>query len=173
LLVVGLPAGGQQETDVQLLSIINTIKAVDNHSHGLPARDPARAVAAPTDPLGKSVPFFSVRQRETNPEWIEAWRTLYAYPYRDASPDHAREAFSAKRRLEQEKGTDYPSWILDQAGIEFALINASALGRGQAAPRFRWVPYADGFLFPFSSIDPTCSSALMPSPAPRFVGGKK
>lgn len=80
---------------------------------------------------------------------------MYAYPHRDTSPEHTREAFSAKRRLAQEKGADYPSWVLDQAGIEFALINAPELGRGQTTPRFRWVPYADGFLFPFPSNDPT------------------
>jgi hypothetical protein len=128
---------------------------VDNHSHALPARNPAATVASPADPLGTSAPFFSVRQRETNPEWIEAWRALYAYPHRDITPEHTREAFAAKQRVAREKGDVYPSWALDQAGIEFALINASELGRGQTAPRFRWVPYADGFLFPFPSNDPT------------------
>ena len=51
------------------------------------------------------------------------------------------------------EGTNYPAWILDQVGIEFALINAPQLGFGQAEPRFRWVPYADGFLFPFPTAD--------------------
>jgi uncharacterized protein len=61
----------------------------------------------------------------------------------------------------------YPAWILDQAGIEFALINAPALGLGQTAPRFRWVPYADGFLFPF----PLTDSSVNPPQARRAEVG--
>jgi uncharacterized protein len=146
-------AWGQERPDPQLFAFINQIRAVDNHSHALPARNPTATVASPADPLGTSAPFFSVRQRETNPEWIEAWRTLYGYPHRDASAEHIREAFNAKQRQIQEKGTNYPAWILDQAGIEVALINARGLGLGQTEPRFRWVPYADGFLFPFPLTD--------------------
>jgi hypothetical protein len=150
-----LPAAAlaQERPDPQLLAFINQIRAVDNHSHALPARNPEATVASPAEPLGTSPPFFSVRQRETNPEWIEAWRALYSYPHRDAGAAHVREAFSAKQRLMQEKGTNYPGWILDQVGIEVALINAPALGLGQTEPRFRWVPYADGFLFPFPVAD--------------------
>ncbi len=91
-----------------------------------------------------------MRQRETNPEWIEAWHALYGYAFHDADAEHVRAAFRAKQRLRQEKGADYPAWILDQAAIDVAFINAPALGLGQTAPRFRWVPYADGFLFPFA-----------------------
>jgi hypothetical protein len=146
-------ASAQERPDPQLLAFITTIRAVDNHSHALPARDPGATVAIPADPLGTSPPFFSVRQRETNPEWIEAWRALYGYPHRDAGAEHVRDAFSAKERVRLEKGTNYPAWILDQAGIELTLINAPRLGLGQTEPRFRWVPYADGFLFPFPMAD--------------------
>jgi uncharacterized protein len=135
------------------MAFINQIQAVDNHSHALPARNPTATAAAPVDPLGTSPPFFSVPQRETNPEWIEAWRTLYGYQHRDASAENVRDAFTAKRNLMQEKGTSYPAWILDQARIEVALVNAPQLGLGQSEPRFRWVPYADGFLFPFPTAD--------------------
>ena len=149
------PAGafGQERADPQLLAFINSIKAVDHHSHALPALNPDTVIPAPADPLGTSAPFFSVRQRETNPEWIEAWRALYGYAYQDASPEHVREGFSAKQRLRQEKGDDYPSWALDRAGIDIAFVNATSLGRGQTSPRFRWVPYGDGLLFPFPATD--------------------
>src|SRR5688572_32674645 len=135
-------AVAQERPDPQLLAFIKQIQAVDNHSHSLPARNPAATSAAPADPLGASPPFFSVRQRETNPEWIEAWRALYGYQHRDASAEHVRDAFSAKRNLMREKGTSYPAWILDQARIEVALVNAPQLGLGQSEPRFRSVPYA-------------------------------
>ena len=163
-LSVGLSA--QERADPQLLAIVEKIRAIDNHSHALPARKPGVTGAVPADPLGASPPFFSVRQRETNPEWIEAWRALYGYPHRDASAEHVREAFSAKQRLMLERGTGYPTWILDQTGIEFALINAPQLGLGQAEPRFRWVPYAYGFLFPF----PTPDVPANPQPRRAEVG---
>ena len=141
-------ASGQEKPDPQLLTVINGIRAVDNHSHGLPATT-RTAVSEPEDPLGTSPPFFSVRQRETNQEWIEAWRMLHGYRHADMTVEHVREAFRAKWSRMEEKAARYPEWVLDQAGIEFALINASELGAGQTTPRFRWVPYADGFLFPF------------------------
>ena len=141
-------ASGQDRPDPQLLTVINGIRAVDNHSHGLPART-GTGVSEPEDLLGSSPPIFAVRQRETNPEWIEAWRTLYRYRHVDIGPEHVREAYRAKRSRMEEKGARYPEWVLDQAGIEFALINAAKLGVGQTTPRFRWVPHADGFLFPF------------------------
>lgn len=92
---------------------------------------------------------------------------LYGYPHRDAGAEHVREAFAAKQRLRQEKGTNYPVWVLDQVGIEFALINAPTLGLGQTAPRFRWVPYADGFVFPF----PLADSPVKPPPSRRAEVG--
>ena len=147
------PVWAQERPDPQVLTFINSIKAVDNHSHALPARPTTPASAMPADPLGTSPPFFSARQRETNPEWIDVWRALYGYPHRDASAEHVRDAVSAKQAMMREQGTNYPAWILDQAGIDVALINAPALGPGQTAPRFRWVPYGDGFLFPFPLAD--------------------
>jgi len=159
-------ASAQDRPDPELLASITTIRAVDDHSHPLPARNPGATAAIPADPLGTSPPFFSVRQRETNPEWIEAWRALYGYPHRDASAEHVRDAFSAKQRVMLEKGTNYPAWILDQAGIEFVLVNAPRLGLGQTEPRFRWVPYADGFLFPF----PVADVPLNPQPRRVEVG---
>jgi uncharacterized protein len=150
--LLAAPAAAQERPDPQLLAFINTIRAVDNHSHAQPG-NPDVSVTAVEDPLGTSPPFFSARQRETSPEWIDAWHGLYGYRHSDARPEHVHEASSSKLRLMLEKGTNYPPWILDQAGIEVVLINAPQLGLGQSEPRFRWVPYADGFLFPFPTAD--------------------
>ena len=169
--IVGLltEAAAQSRPDASLLTFINSIKAVDNHSHGLPSRQPGAATPTPADPLGTSPPFFSARQRETNPEWIEAWRALYGYPHRDVAPGHVQDAFNAKQRVMQTAGENYPASILDRAGIEFVLINAPALGGGQNGPRFRLVPYGDGFLFPF----PTAEFPGNPQPRRVEVGLEK
>ena len=139
----------QTSADPELLAAIQKIKAIDNHSHVLPARKPEPAESERPDPLGRTPFGYPVRLRVTNPEYIDAWRALYGYKHHDMAAEHVREALKAKLRLMVEKGTDYPSWILDQAGIDIILVNMPSLGPGQNAPRFLWVPKADGFLFPF------------------------
>ncbi len=146
---------GQQNPDPSLLEVISKIQAIDNHCHDLPAHGPSVQQTQPSDPVGKSTPFTAVPLRETNPEWIEAWQDLYGYKYKDRAPEHVGELLTVKERLIREKGNDYPAWVLDQTRIDIALVNAAHLGSGQALPRFRWVPFADGFLFPFDSTDPT------------------
>ena len=146
---------GQQQPDPRLLTFINSIRVIDNHCHDLPAPDAKYIERDLPDPIGKSLDFFDARQRETNPRWIQAWRALYGYTKQDLTQEHVGELFRAKQRLMRDKGANYPAWVLDQIGIEVALVNAPQLGAGQSAPRFRWVPFADGFLFPFESRDPT------------------
>jgi uncharacterized protein len=152
--LVGVQAAlAQERPDPQLLAYINGIKAIDNHSHALPVVPPARLDVPVPDPIGTSAAFYSVRQREDNPEWIAAWRSLYGYAEEDATAAHLQDALSRKRARIREQATSYPAWTLDRIGIDVMLINAPQLGAGQAAPRFRWVPYADGFLFPFPTQD--------------------
>jgi len=141
----------QPTVERDLLEAIQKIKAVDNHAHVLPARSPDSTEEERSDPLGKTPFEYPVRLRVTNPEYLQAWRVLYGYRHHDMTADHAREGLKAKLRLMKEKGTNYPSWVLDQAGIDIILVNTPSLGPGQNAPRFRWVPLADGFLFPFAS----------------------
>jgi predicted TIM-barrel fold metal-dependent hydrolase len=143
----------KERPDAQLLALINQIKAVDNHSHALPVPSQAALDNDIPNPLGTSAPFMSVRQRESNTEWIDAWRALYAYQQQDADAAHVQEALRAKKDRIRAQGAAYPAWVLDQIRIDVVLINAPTLGTGQTSPRFLWVPYADGFLFPFQAID--------------------
>jgi predicted TIM-barrel fold metal-dependent hydrolase len=62
--------------------------------------------------------------------------------------DHVRQALRTKLRIMEEKGSGYPSWVLDQAGIEIMFVNMPSLGIGQTGPRFRWVRQADELLVP-------------------------
>ncbi len=152
-LLLPLPSAfSQTSADGELLKAIQKIKAIDNHSHALPARSPDPAESERPDPLGKAPFEYPVRLRVNNPEYLEAWRALYGYKHQDMTGDHAREALKAKLHLMEEKGTGYPSWVLDQAGIDIMLVNMPSLGPGQNAPRFLWVPRADGFLFPFDGV---------------------
>jgi predicted TIM-barrel fold metal-dependent hydrolase len=139
--------------DPALAAAIATIPAIDNHAH------PTRVVgegevddefdAMPLDGLD---PFPSaVNMRPDNPQFIEAWKQLYGYPYRDLSAEHVKDGLAAKGRVIREKGDGYPSWVLDQIGTETLFANRIALGRGLAPPRFRWVSFADPFLVPLNN----------------------
>ena len=151
LLVAGLASA--QAPDPALLTAIRGIRAVDNHSH------PPALVAAgekdddfdalPCDPLEPTNPTISGRPE--NPRFIAAWKAMFGYKYNDTDPAHVRELLAAKQRVKTAHGDNYPAWVLDQLGIETELANRVALGRGLAAPRFRWVPFEDALLFPLDN----------------------
>jgi len=139
--------------DPTLPSEIGQMKLIDNHAH------PPALVnfgekdddfdALPCDPLEHTDPPATLR--EGNPIYLQAWKALWHYPYDDASTAHIQELLATKQRIKQEQGNNYPNWVLDQLGIETELANRIALGRGQAPPRFRWVPFDDTLLFPLNN----------------------
>ncbi|HUU17636.1 MAG TPA: ankyrin repeat domain-containing protein [Sedimentisphaerales bacterium] len=138
--------------DSVLLEQIAKIKAIDNHSHILPATANQGTEEEPDDLLGKPRFDKPVNVRFDNLHWIGAWRDLYGYKYTDMEKEHLSLVFKEKQRIKREQGENYPTWVLDKLGIETALVNWGKLGLGQTPPRFYWVPYADDFLNPFSSF---------------------
>jgi hypothetical protein len=50
-----------------------------------------------------------------------------------------------------QRGEGYPVWVLDQLGIETMFANRVSLGRGQGAPRFRWVAFDDALMLPLNN----------------------
>jgi predicted TIM-barrel fold metal-dependent hydrolase len=152
LLVMTWPAMAQ--VDPAIAAAIENTKAIDNHAH------PIKYVAEgqPRDEDYDQLPCDTLEQgpgpwrsRLENPEWIGAWRALYGYQYNDAAPEHIKELAAAKQRAMRERGVDYPSWVLDKAGIETMFANRVAMGPGLTAPRFRWVPFADALILPLNN----------------------
>ena len=144
-----------QNADPQLLAEIQKIKAIDNHSHPPKLVSPGEKDddfdALPCDPLEPSVP--TTTSRPENPQYLEAWKALYNYPYNDATPEHVKELLAARNKVIQQQGDNFPNWVLDQLGIESELANRIALGRGLQPPRFRWVPFDDALIFPLKNSD--------------------
>ncbi len=144
----------QLQPDPGLMSEINQIKAIDNHSHP-PALDGPHGEkdtdfdALPCDPLEPT--DAGLMFREDNPVYIKAWQTMFGYKYTDRSPDHVKELLAAKAAVKQREGDNYPNWVLDQLGIETELANRIALGRGHQPPHFLWVPFDDILLFPLNN----------------------
>src|SRR5439155_10645079 len=81
-----------------------------------------------------------VNLRPGAPAALDAARALYATTDRQV-----------KQRLLKEKGEQYPSWVLDQMGVETMLANRVEMGASIQPPRFRWVPYADALMYPLDT----------------------
>src|SRR5258706_7991256 len=137
-----------------LLTEISKIKAIDNHAQ--PPKYVAQGEKADDEydtlPLEAIVPFpLPVRLSPANLEFVRAWRELYRYSHDDMSEAHMRELMAAKSRVLQERGDAFPAWVLDQLNIETMFANRVAMGRGLAAPRFRWVAFDDALIFPLNN----------------------
>ena len=127
------PLAAQAEPDPYLLSEINKIKAVDNHTHvpklvGAEEKDdeydalPCGGYVEPSDDPSMA--------RLDNPLFLEAWQKLYGYRYKDKTPEHMRELLATKQSVKQKQGDNYPIWVLDQLGTEYMMANRIAMGRG-------------------------------------------
>jgi predicted TIM-barrel fold metal-dependent hydrolase len=154
VILAAVQSRAQTTADPALLAEVSKIKAIDNHAH------PLKLVAAgekPDDefdalPLDSIEPFsLPPRLQLDNPEFISAWRDLYGYTHKDMSEAHVNDLLAAKQRVMRERGDGYPAWILDQLNIEIMFANRVAMGRGLAAPRFRWVAFDDALLFPLNN----------------------
>jgi predicted TIM-barrel fold metal-dependent hydrolase len=140
--------------DPDLAAEIGSIRAIDNHAHPVrvtaageqPDRDfdalPVDNMEPQSDPVGL---------RPGAPGMLDAWRTLYGFPGTDLSAEHLKDAQARKQRVQQEKGNQYPAWVLDQMGTAVMLANRVTMGAGIQPPRFQWVPYADALLFPLDN----------------------
>jgi hypothetical protein len=123
-----------------LLGEIRQIKAIDNHAH------PVRWVASGEKPDRgfDALPVESmepqsdpVAQRPGSPAFQEAHRALFGA--------------QTKAQVMAAKGEQYPTWVLDQIGIETMLANRVEMGPSIQPPRFRWVAYADALIFPLDN----------------------
>ncbi|MGH9929568.1 MAG: amidohydrolase family protein [Pyrinomonadaceae bacterium] len=144
----------QTTADPQLVAAIAKIKAIDNHAHPLRYVAPGEKLDDEYDalPLDAIAPVpVPVRLNPGNLEFVAAWRDLYGYKHDDMDGAHVRELLEIKQRVAREQGEKFPTWVLDQLGIETMFANRVAMGRGLVAPRFRWVSFVDAWLFPLSN----------------------
>jgi len=136
--------------DAGLAAFIANIRAVDNHTHvNSTAPGDTDYDALPLDGLP---PFdLPATVRPDYPGWIAAYKALYGYSHGDLSEAHRTDVRAARDRVVQEQKDKFPEWVLDKIGTEVMLANRIAMGPGLAAPRFRWVAYADALMLPLSS----------------------
>src|SRR5262245_43138209 len=146
-----MPAIGQAPVDAELARYINTIRAIDGHAH--PMRPVAPEVPADTEfdalPLD-GIPPFDVpnRLKADHPIWRAAQAALYKIPLSQSGNDYHTSLKAAVSATTRARGQNFPTWALDQAGIDVMMANRIAMGPGLSAPRFRGVPFADALLLP-------------------------
>ena len=144
-------ASAQSPVDSSLAAFINSIKAVDNHSH-VNSVSPADSDfdALPLDGLPPASP--PMRLRPESPTWLAAYRALYGYRHDDLTEPHLSELRAAMKRVTGEQGSRFPEWVLDRIGTEVMVANRIAMGPGLAPPRFRWASYVDALMLPLSTV---------------------
>jgi uncharacterized protein len=110
----------------RLLPQIARIKIFDHHAH------PGFADDAEVDPAPVPPSALPYRLRPENPDWAAAARAL---------------AGAKPRR------GDRASWnrMLDRLGVETSVANRITMSADLDPARFKWVFYADSFLFPFDN----------------------
>jgi uncharacterized protein len=115
-----------QLTYQRLLPEIERIKIFDHHAH------PGFADDAEVDPAPVPPSALPYRLRLDNPDWSAAARALVG-----ATPRRG----------------DRASWnrMLDRLGIETSVANRITMSADLDPARFKWVFYADSFLFPFDN----------------------
>lgn len=140
LLLVGCGTGPQPAANPDLAAEIQNIRAIDNHAH------PVRVVG-PGEPPDRGFDALPVDNMEPSSDPVNL------RPGALALLDAARALYAAKPKsaMIQEKGEQYPAWVLDQMGVETMLANRVEMGSSIQPPRFRWVPYADALIFPLDN----------------------
>ena len=141
-----LPSGDVPAIYERLLRQIDQIPIYDNHSHAtFPDDSDMDAMASPPDES------TVLRLRDDNPEFVAAAKSLFAYPYDDFKPEHAKWLIEKKKAAEASGNPAYWDGILDKLNIETCLANRVALAPYLDPKRFHWVFFADSFLFPFDN----------------------
>src|SRR3979411_1020940 len=150
------PSGDLQKTYARLLQQIDKIAIYDNHAHpGFADDNDVDAMASP--PEENPV----LRLRDDNPEFIAASKALFAYPYDDFKPEHAKWLVDKKKAAEQSGNSAYFNGILDKLNVELCLATRAATPNYLDLKRFHWVFFVDSFFYPFDNHEQTASTPDM------------
>jgi hypothetical protein len=145
-----------QKTYERLLKEIEKIPLYDNHSHPGYADDPdVDAMASPPEESA------TLRLRDDNPEFVAGAKALFAYPYDDLEPEHAKWLADRKAAAEKAGGVAYFDTLLDKLNVDICLANRAMMPSYLDARRFRWVFFGDSFFFPFDNHGQAASTPDM------------
>jgi uncharacterized protein len=140
LAIAGCAPRQQALAEHDLLAEIQGIRAIDNHAH------PVRVVPADEKP-DRGFDALPVDNMEPQSDPVNL------RPGAPAGAEAARALYGGQPKAQrmQEKGEQYPAWVLDQMGVDIMIANRVEMGSSIQPPRFRWVPYADALIFPLDN----------------------
>jgi predicted TIM-barrel fold metal-dependent hydrolase len=141
-----------QEIDPQLMTHINSIRAIDNHAHVV-APDIEHDIgydALRCEILGPGTAMAPANTRFGS-DLRAAWKALYDFSGESDSPETLKE-WQARQKARRDKlGNGYFDWVIQQAGLDIVLANRISMAPELGAGRFRWVPYDDALIFPLDN----------------------
>ncbi len=152
----GTPGGLSLEDKVnsKIAAEIRHTRVIDNHAHPVrnvaPGEAPDRNFDALPGDEAEDAPL-PAPMRPDNPAFTIAWRELFDYGYKDAAAEHIKSLREARQRIATAQGDRYPTWVLNKTGTDIMLANRVAMGKSLPNDRFKWVPFADMFLFPLNN----------------------
>ena len=162
------PVAAQAPVDAALVRYINRIRAIDEHAHPMAVAP----LGAPADtdydalPLDGIPPFALPGALSADgPTWRSAQHALYGVSPTLSGPAYQAALRTAVADTVRRRGPRFPAWALDKAGIDVMLANRVAMGAGLAAPRFRWIAFADPLMLP---LDGSGEGARSPDARPLF-----
>jgi uncharacterized protein len=130
----------------RLLPQVERIRIFDHHAHPAFPDDADVDIAPP--PPGAA----PLRLRESNPEMVPAARALFTFPFGDLAGEHGKWLVARKAALKKQyPGPQYFNRILDRVGIDVSMANRVAMADYLDPARFKWVFFADCYLFPLDN----------------------
>lgn len=141
-----------QEPDPGIVAYVNSVKAIDNHSHvpGVDREHDRGYDQLPCDALPSSngLPPAGLR---FDADRAAAYRTLYGFEAKTGSEAEIREVMDLEAKARRERGPSIYAWVMEKAGIETVLANRTAMTPEMKGLPLRFVPYADALLFPLDN----------------------
>jgi len=152
VLFAGAACASAQEPDPELVRYVNSIKAIDNHSHITALdRDHDKGYdQLRCDVLPAAVGLSPANFRfNADQQW--AYKTLYGFDAKTGGDSEIKKVIEMETAARREHGAGFYAWVMEKASLETALANRTAMPPEMRAPQIRWVPYEDALLFPLNN----------------------
>lgn len=151
-LFFGAASVSAQEPDAELVRYINSIKAIDNHSHITALdRDHDKGYdQLRCDVLPPAVGLSPANFRfNADQKW--AYKTLYGFDPKSGDAAEIKKIIEMELAARKEHGAGLYTWVMEKAALETAFANRTSMPAEMRAPQIRWVPYEDSLLFPLNN----------------------
>jgi hypothetical protein len=144
--------GWAQQPDPEIVSYINSIKAIDNHAHvtALDREHDKGYDQLRCDGLPSSNGLAPANLR-FGPDQQAAYRTLYGFEAKTGDEAELKKVVELETAARREHGADFYAWVMEKAGIETVFANRAAMAPEMKPPRLRWVAYEDALIFPLDN----------------------